>query len=291
MQAFIITAYHNGELLERNLRLFAKEFRCFVHIDSGSQMNNQSYLSRLNEIENVKAISKYKINWGSYLHMMAILELLKMAMEDEEITRVHIISGEDIPIKSIEEFSRFFEEENRYKNFIELTDIREMPVMRLRYEKYHFQHIFNRQSSNVLVKYTDKVIRQIQYHIPFKRKTKFAYKGLVWSSLSIEGVRRVVEYITPKRIKILKYCETAEEFMIQNALMGSDLEDTVVTDKLRYNDWSNCKTGPKVLTMEYYDDIKETNAFFARKIQWKSGNKSADQLYERLYEDFAYAIK
>ena len=79
MQAFIITAYHNGELLERNLRLFAKEFRCFVHIDSGSQMNNQSYLSRLNEIENVKAISKYKINWGSYLHMMAILELLKMS--------------------------------------------------------------------------------------------------------------------------------------------------------------------------------------------------------------------
>lgn len=290
MQAFIITAYHNEDLLERNLRLFAKSFRCFVHIDSSSSMNNQRCLSRLNDIENVRVVSKYKINWGSYLHMMAILDLLKMALEDTEITRAHIISGEDFPIKSVAEFIQFFEQENRYKNFIELTDISEMPEMRLRYEKYHFQHIFNRKSDNIFIKYADKIIRQMQYHVPFKRKIRFRYKGLVWSSLSREGVIQIMEYITPSMIKELKYCETAEEFMVQNALMASELKETVVTDKLRFDDWSDCLMGPKVLTIENYNSIKETNAFFARKIQWHSGNEKVDKLYEKLYEEFSNAM-
>lgn len=76
MQALIITAYKNKALLEKNIQLFSKYFKCFVHIDKKSDLNNADYIRRLNSIENTVVISKYKINWGSYLHMMAILDLL-----------------------------------------------------------------------------------------------------------------------------------------------------------------------------------------------------------------------
>lgn len=284
MQAFVITAYKNQGLLKKNLEVFSKYFKCFVHIDKKSSLNNKQFLDELNHMENVTAVSKYKINWGSYLHMMAILDLLKLVQNDSTITRVHIMSGEDFPVKSIREFYQFFEVENRYKNFMELTDITDIPVMHLRYEKFHFLHIFNRKSKNYLIKFLDKGIRQLQYHLPVKRKISFRYKGLVWSSISIEAVDQIIKYLTPNLIRELKYCEIAEEFMVQNALMESELRDTVVADNLRYANWAGCLTGPNILGIEEYEKIKDSNAFFARKIEYgEYVSESACELYNKLF--------
>lgn len=286
MQALVITAYQNKTTLKRNLELFSKRFECFVHIDKKSPINTPEFLEELNSLERVTAISEYKINWGSYLHMMAILRLLQMALKKTEIDRIHIISGEDFPVKSYEEFHQFFEVEHPKENFIELTDIRNMPMVQRRYTKFHFQHIFNRKSKNKLIIFIDKAIRQMQYHLPFERKTRFDYKGLVWSSLSREGAERVLEYVTPKRIEVLKYTEAAEEFMVQNALMGSELEKTVVTDNLRFADWNQCLTGPKVLNIKDYEKIKKSACFFARKIHDKEDEPEAKALYDRVFLEF-----
>ena len=83
-QALIITAYQNEEMLENNLKLFSQYFYCYVHIDKKSTLNNPEFLERLNEIENVYAVSKYQINWGSYLHMMAVVDLMKEAYKRSE---------------------------------------------------------------------------------------------------------------------------------------------------------------------------------------------------------------
>lgn len=286
MQALIITAYKNKALLEKNIRLFSKYFKCFVHIDKKSELNDIEFIQRLNSIENTVVISRYKINWGSYLHMMAILDLLKLTACDQEISRVHIISGEDFPLKPVAEFDEFFERDNRYRNFINIVDIRDDVKMKRRYEKFHFCHILNRKSNNLLIQFLDKGIRQFQYHIPLKRNIKFDYMGLVWSSLSIEGVRAVIAYMTPHRIKILKYCAISEEFMIQNALMDSDLKDTVVPDSKNYNVWEGQNSsGPRVLTIDDYEDIIKLNCFFARKIQ-DSGDDKCKALYDTLYSRF-----
>lgn len=278
-QALIITAYHNEDMLEKNLRSFSKYFKCYVHIDAKSSLNNSNFLSKLNGIDDVYAISKYKINWGSYLHMMAVVDLLKEAYKDSDIIRFHIISGEDFPIKSFEEFYNFFEKDNLDKNFIELTDIRNMPIMKLRYEKFHFLHLLNRKSTNRGLILFDKIVRQFQYHIPFKRLIKFDYKGLMWCSITKEAVKVIFEYLTPKMIKSLKYCEIAEEFFIQNSLMESDLFRTVVPRSLRYTNWNGCLTGPQVLTIDKLEEINNSNDFFARKIKLDENDKCVNDLY------------
>ena len=281
-QALIITAYQNGRMLENNLRLFSKYFYCYVHIYKKSELSNGEYLSRLNQIQGVYAISKYKINWGSYLHMMAIIDLLKMAYKNIAIQRFHIISGEDFPIKSYNEFVSFFEEENSDKNYIELTNITDMPVVKLRYEKYHFLHIVNRKSKNLLIQFIDKVIRQIQYHLPFKRNIRFDYKGLIWGSITREAVKGVFDYLTSEMLKSLKYCEISEEFVLQNSLMESKLAKTVVGNNMRYANWEGNITGPKVLTINELDSIRNSDAFFARKIQQNEDNFLINELYLEL---------
>lgn len=281
-QALIITAYQNGEMLENNLRIFSKYFFCYVHIDKKSVLNNQDFIDRLNKIDNVYAISRYKINWGSYLHMMAIVDLLKEAYKNDNLIRFHIISGEDFPVKDYKDFCQFFEKDNVEKNYVEVTDIRNIPHFKLRYEKFHFLHILNRKSRNLFVILLDKFIRQLQYHLPFRRKIKFDYKGLIWGSITRDAVKVIFDYLSSSMIKRMKYCEIAEEFLLQNALIQSKLKDTVIEDNLRYANWQGCLTGPKVLTIDELGEIKESGAFFARKIQQNEDNQSVRDLYMEL---------
>jgi hypothetical protein len=280
MQALIITAYKDLDLLEENLKLFSGYFNCYVHIDKKAITDNSELLSRLNNIENVWAVSLYKINWGSYLHLMAIYKLLKKSLEDSDNTYFHIISGNDFPVKTPHEFEAFFT--GNRKNYFEVTDIRNMPVMQKRYQIYHFQHVFNRKSSNRAEVYIDKIIRHLQYMLHIRRKESYAYKGLVWGSITRDGAQCCVDYIEkPGRIHSLKYCENSEEFLLTNAILGNDkLRETVDYYNLRYSIWSHADS-PDVLDMSNLDDIMSSDAFFARKINNK-GTKSQKQLYDVL---------
>lgn len=279
MQSLIITAYKNFDQLYLTIKNYSGKFNCYVHIDKSSSIGTDENIKKLNSLKNVYAICKYKIKWGSYLHMMAIFDLLKIAYKNSENSRFHIISGEDMIIKNYIEFESFFKDNE--KNYIELTDISSMKVMKKRYEKFHFQHIFNRKSPYKAVVLLDKIIRQIQYHIPFKRKNQYKYKGLVWSSLSRDGVKVIIEYLTKKRIRNLKYCEIAEEFFIQNSLMEK-MPENVIIDKLRYMKWSGENiTSPKILDIEDYEDLISSDCFFARKVIM-DGNEKQNMLYNKL---------
>lgn len=73
----------------------------YVHVDEKSsivesQLDNKVYV-----------IKKYKINWGSINHLLAIIELLKIAFEKtREEAYFHIITGQDYFVTSPEGFDK-----------------------------------------------------------------------------------------------------------------------------------------------------------------------------------------
>ena len=83
-QAILITAYKDIELLKTLVNSFNDNFNIYIHIDKKT-----SYLTHdINLIKakfNVKVIdSIYKINWGGFNHLRAILHLAKKALLDNE---------------------------------------------------------------------------------------------------------------------------------------------------------------------------------------------------------------
>ncbi len=56
--------------------------------------------------KNVYVYKTFLINWGSLNHLRAILFLMQKALK-KEISYFHIISGADIPVKRLSEFSQF----------------------------------------------------------------------------------------------------------------------------------------------------------------------------------------
>ena len=192
---------------------------------------------------------------------------------NEDNNRFHIISDADYPIRSFFEFESFFN--NNEKNYIEVTDITNNQFMQKRYQIFHFQHIFNRKSSNILEIYIDKVIRNLQYALKIHRNTSYRFKGLVWGSITRDGAKICRKYLSDERIHDLKYCETAEEFWLNNALLESDIKDTVVQDNLRYAVWDRQNVnGPRVLNSDDILGIDKSSAFFARKVLMGHGNLS-----------------
>ena len=71
MQAMIITAYQDFASLERMVRALSTRALCFVHVDAKSAIT-QAQTAQLNAMENVRAIRKYRINWGSVRHLHAL---------------------------------------------------------------------------------------------------------------------------------------------------------------------------------------------------------------------------
>ena len=66
------------------------------------QIKKELSLEKLNnlELKNTKIINKYKITRGSYTHLLAIYELLKLAIADNHVHYIHIISGQDVRVKT-----------------------------------------------------------------------------------------------------------------------------------------------------------------------------------------------
>ena len=280
MQAIIMSAYRDFDYLIKLLELYSKKFNCYVHIDKRAGFADSKHIEILNQMENVTAISEYKIKWGSYCHLLALHKLLIIALKDSSNTRFHFISDADLPIRSYSDFETFFKDNDN--NYIEVTDITQMPVIQKRYKIFHLQHVFDRKSNNKCIIIMDKIIRNLQYLLHVKRKTKYSYKGLVWGSITREAAMICSAYLKDSRIRNLKYCENSEEFWLSNAILESDLKETVKTNSLRFAIWdAQNVSGPRELDISDLELIEKSDAFFARKIL-----SSSNELYKRLVDRF-----
>ena len=81
------------------IRSFQDEMNIYIHIDKKSKEIDVSKLEQLN-MKHLHIIKKYSISWGSYNHLLAIIELMKMAVSNKKNEYIHIISGQDYKIRN-----------------------------------------------------------------------------------------------------------------------------------------------------------------------------------------------
>ncbi len=143
-------------------------------------------MDELNALPNVRAIRKYKVNWGSVCHLYALLDLCRMALEDERVDYLHLMSAQDVPLLCADEMERRFAGETRL--FMQRLSTAENPELAHRYEHYHFMHWLNyRDPSERTQNWVGRIDRwQDMLHI--RRRLTLPYKGMVW--LSCRATRR-----------------------------------------------------------------------------------------------------
>lgn len=275
MQAMIITAYQDFESLHRVLGALSRRALCFVHADKKCAITDEQ-IAQLDAMENVRAVKRYEVNWGSVYHLHALLDLCRMALEDERVTHLHLISAQDFPTMSADDFERFFEDDERiHMQYLTTADY---PELAHRYEHFHFMHLLNyRDMSESAQNWVGRIDRwQDMLHI--RRALRVPHKGLVWLSLPREAAEHALFAKENMRLlKKLKYTYIPEEFYFQNAFAGTPWEERITGSELRFSIWDEPHRGtPALLEESDLDRVDASGCVFCRKV------KTGSALYERL---------
>jgi len=103
MHAVLITAYKDYPSLLRLVRRLDRGFfKTYIHIDRRSRISRseRAELSR----HGATIINNRFVRWGSISHLLAIMDLLRLATAEADVDYIHIISGQDYPLVDAETF-------------------------------------------------------------------------------------------------------------------------------------------------------------------------------------------
>lgn len=287
-QAILITAYKDFDHLEEIIRFFEGPFRLYIHIDKKIEVPRKVLMSLEGFSQVVMISRKYKVNWGSHNHVLAILELVKEALKDPANYYFHLISGLDFPIKTQDYFISFFNE-NRNKDFLDFFD---MPrpgwadnegMDRLQY--YNFYCWLNSKiyTQNVWIKRLVDFQRKMGIKRGFNSTIPKLYGGSTWWSLSRRSLNHVHEFTknNPAYLARFKHTLCAEEFYFQTILLNSPFADSVVNNNLRFIDWvARNGNKPAVLDESDYERILKNDSVFARKFEKPTSYKLFKKIQE-----------
>ncbi len=115
--AILILAHKNVEQLCRLVKYFDCHFEVYIHIDKKQPIGIYEE-NILRAYPQVKLVSRdYDVNWGGTSVLESEMYLLRMAVDLGDADYFHLISGQDYPIRPLDHFLKFFEE-NAGKEFI-----------------------------------------------------------------------------------------------------------------------------------------------------------------------------
>lgn len=289
-QAILITAFKNLAHLLKIIRFFDDPvFEIYIHWDKKMEIDAQSRQEILshNCVKLFNAV--YKVNWGSFNHLRAIIKITEEAYKNKEISYFHLISGQDFPIKSKAQFKSFFSD--NCKSYIDSFSVPKKGwadnggLDRLEY--YNLYDVLNGKNHNQNV-WIKKVIR-IQKKLGIKRdfpKDVALQGGSTWWSLHKSGVSVVLYFLkkNPNFLKRFKHTLCAEEFFFQTILNNPlNTKPFIENNNLRYIDWvARNGNNPAVLDETDYHKLVGSSAFFARKIETPISDKLLELIEEKI---------
>lgn len=223
----------------------------YVNIDKKSDIN-------INQIDNKAKLIKRRINiqWGRFSQVEAILTSLKEIVSSESFDYLTLISGQDYPIKTIDDILHFFKSNPRkeYMQFASATNDNET-LRRIQY--YYFKNDFVTKCLMVFMRKLNLKRHFVENLIP--------YKGSSWWSLSYDCINYILTASNNKYINFFKTCFAPDEMFFHSIVLNSPYKTNVVNNDCVYIDWSEHLKNPKLLTSTDFNKLMESNDLFARK--------------------------
>lgn len=291
-QAYLLTAYKDFDAVYELASFLCKEDKVYIHVDQKSTQLCEAELSKLNELKNVYAFKEYSISWGGYNHVKALLSLMKKSAEDDEVSYIHMLTGEDFPLLHPEKIhEQFVEDEHIYLSYIAEEDFNDAVKKRC----YYYNFFQDKNVKNKLLWLLQDLTVNVQKLIGIKRiglgEFKKIYKGLVYMSMPMAAVRDILDYIDqhPEYVSDLYKCQLPEEFFFHTLLLNESFcegkwKKQIIDRELRYMNWTRGDGGsPVYLEDEDFVELAEGNFVFARKFHGKASQEIRTRIIKELW--------
>jgi hypothetical protein len=296
---FLILTHFPPEKIYNQVRRLRHPDHCFfIHFNIRLHIDPEDpFYKKLVAIEHVVVLKeRVGVQWGGIKILDAILLLIREGIKNKDISYFHLLSGECMHVKPIKYIHDFFEK-NKGKEFIHQFLMPEKGIGHLNYNrlnKYHLHDFFDFKSNAP----KDKILRSINSGFrKLQRLLKYAgiyrryslslpvlYTGSMWWSLSYDMCAYISDYDKqhPGLYKRFAYVQLPDEIFFHTIIMNSPFKDKVISDNLRFIDFTNAIGHPHELTMKYLPEISKDNILFARKFT-KASDELLDYLDKNVY--------
>lgn len=224
------------------------------------------------------------VRWGDISFVKAELSLFEHILQSGiNYSYIHLLSGQDLPLKSREEIHEFFSRQPLGSNFVEISDSEENSRnLKNKIDYYYLFTKYQRPKDTGVLPNTKLLLAKIARHawlrcqklVGYKRKWKYPEmaRGSNWVSISPEFAK----YLVDRKKEILRDFKGVlipDEIYKQTLIINSPFNASVKAFSrgnsrgIRLIDWAkgNGKGSPGVWTMKDLHELKDAYEIFARK--------------------------
>ena len=287
-QAYMIIAHHDIPLLKKLVgALDIPEHDIYIHFDKAHYTDEVRTVTASNA--NLTIVSEIAVHWGSYSMIRCELLLLRLATQTPH-SYYHLLSGDDLPLKSAREIYEFFE--NTDKQYVQF---REPELPRRHYDWVYYVHISREKFRtgkgilkplNAWYRFADKTGVRVQKLLGLKKEKKYfpkVQKGFQWFSIT-EDFAKYILSMEREIEEDFGYTYIPDETVIPTVLLNSPfLKDQAAPEKynspeqiMRFIDWN--RGGPYTFTIEDLNLLKNSGCMFARKFSSAKDSEIIDAL-------------
>lgn len=283
MIALLIHVHTHPDQVARLVsRLRHPEVDIYINVDG--KVNADEFRDKIKDVHFIE--KRVEVRWGRFSQVQQMLNSFEEIMNVEKnYSHVLFISGLDYPVQPIQKIRNFLKH-NTDKSFIDyhkLGDDAWSKLMKKRYEYWYFLPHGDIRNN--------EYVKRLLLKLGYKRKYPFreAYYGSCWFCLNEQAVRYIIDFTheNPDIVRFFQYSGCSDELYIQSLLMASPLKDSFVNKIYRFFDWGDQGKSPKILTIEDYDRIKESDAWFARKLDIHIDSEIFDKLDELNFSPYS----
>lgn len=232
----------------------------FIHVDKKSDIINE-----ILKKENVHILkSRIDVQWGGFSQVEATLHLFKRINKSGPYSYIHLISGQDFPVKSKNHIQKFFQENNG-KQFIEFIDL---PQILLNRVKVYYPRFFSENGKFGIMRGVYKrLVMNTKWFTRDISRLPTLYKGSSWFSITGDCLEYILKFIDDNEFFYTFFKNTfcGDEVFFQTILVNSPYKMQIVNDNQRYILWKEGDKSPKTLVVDDYNDIINSEKLFARK--------------------------
>lgn len=219
-QAVCIMAHKNIEQLEILLQLLDHPLiDIYLHLDSKSSINPKMDVD-CPKFSKLIFVPRHDTRWGDISQVETEMELFRAVYNSGvHYERVHLISGQDLPVKTVDYILEYFEkEENKNKEFISIEKD-QVEIRRLKYYWLYTKHM--RQGVIYkIIRHGALIVQKVMGINRLKRLPLAYKKGSNWVSLTHSAVNRLVES-WPKYAKYFNKTVCCDE-LYKQMILSSD---------------------------------------------------------------------
>lgn len=285
MQAILVLAHKNVKQIIELVSILNKRFIVYIHLDNKCHISNNDKVT-LEKMKNVFLYQVFDVNWGAFSICKVELFLLKKALENENITYFHFLSGQDWPVQKIDTIYNFYENSNKiYMTYDFSKGIKKFGEPIILWQKYYFYYDKIKRKSTY-----GKIYHRLSMLYQFiKRVNKFKdlnityeiYQGSQWMSLPRDVAVYCLKYMKDNRnyYKMLETGFCSDEVMFQTILCNSIFKDRIENNNYRYINWTRKNNSyPAILDEDDFFNIKKGKYHFARKFDSNISRKLINKL-------------